>query len=237
MENLNHPEASKIRGMFGEIAKNYDRANNTLSGGIHHLWRKKLVALSNAGGGDSVLDCATGTGDLAFAFKKQVGDYGKVVGIDFTPEMIELAHKKAERKKLEIDFQHADVTKLPFADQSFHVTSISFGIRNVEDPIAALREMARVTRPGGSVMILEFGQPKLPVWKQCYQFYSKTVLPKLGGIITGKEDAYRYLEKSSAKFPSGEVFSGIIRATGFFAEVTAHPLSGGVAYVYRARVG
>lgn len=236
MESLIRPEPQKIRSMFGAVAQKYDRANTVLSGGIHHLWRKKLVQLSAAGGGDCILDCATGTGDLAIAFKKQVGIYGKVVGIDFTPEMLELARPKARKFGQQIDFQTGDVTALSFADNTFHITSISFGIRNVHDPVKALQEMARVTRPGGKVMILEFGQPNFPVWKQVYRLYSERVLPKLGGMITGKEEAYNYLNKSAAKFPAGDAFVELAQSTGAFSQIKVFPLSGGIAYVYEAVV-
>src|SRR5437762_3900218 len=134
------PDPHRIRTMFGSIAGRYDRANTILSGGVHHRWRRATVRWSGAKHGDSVLDCATGTGDLAIAFKRVVGDEGRVVGTDFTPEMIELARAKAPN----VEFDIADVTHLPFDDASFDVSSISFGIRNVADPSAAIGELARV---------------------------------------------------------------------------------------------
>ena len=236
--NTNMPlrNPKRIREMFSSIAHRYDKTNTYLSAGIHHLWRKKLVNMSKAKPGDSVLDCATGTGDLAIAFKKCVGNSGHVIGTDFCPEMLASAPAKAEKAGCPIRFEEADVTNLQFQDKRFDITSIAFGIRNVSYPIKALQEMARVTKPGGSVMILEFGQPSLPVWKDIYFFYSHTLLPKIGGWLTGASDAYSYLEKSSASFPCNEAFIQLCREADCFSEIEMKSLTGGVAYMYKARV-
>src|SRR5205823_13031339 len=139
----------------------YDRANTILSGGIHHLWRRRVVRRAGVRAGDKVLDCATGTGDLAIRFAKEGAS---VVGTDFTPEMIALARAKAPA----IRFEVADVTSLPFEDNSFDVASIGFGIRNVADPVKGIAEMARVAK---KVVILEFGQPRNAVLRALYKFY------------------------------------------------------------------
>ncbi|HVK60891.1 MAG TPA: bifunctional demethylmenaquinone methyltransferase/2-methoxy-6-polyprenyl-1,4-benzoquinol methylase UbiE [Bdellovibrionales bacterium] len=230
------PQAEKIRAMFNEIAPGYDRANNILSGGIHHLWRKSLVRLSGAKAGDRVLDCATGTGDLAIEFKLAVVPNGRVVGTDFSPEMLKPAPAKAAKRGLEIRFEQADVTQLNFADASFDIASISFGIRNVEDPVKGLSELARVVRPGGAVMVLEFGQPKMPGFAQAYDLYSKHVLPKLGGLVTGRAQAYEYLQNSSAQFPCREEFLALMEKTGRFASCEFKPVSLGIAYMYKGIV-
>jgi len=156
MSNYAGPDPEKIRSMFASISARYDRANTVLSGGIHHLWRRNAVRRSGAQGGDAVLDCATGTGDLAIAFKKAVGPSGRVVGTDFVPEMLQYAREKAK----DIAFEVADVTRLPYPDGSFDVASISFGIRNVNEPRRGIAEMARVVGSGGRVIVLEFGQPR-----------------------------------------------------------------------------
>jgi len=226
------PNPGEIQKMFASIAGGYDRANNLLSAGIHHLWRKRLVALSEARFGDHVLDCATGTGDLAIEFKKAVGDSGVVVGSDFCKEMLDFAPAKAEAAKLEIRFELADVTQLPYGDELFDVASISFGIRNVGNPQKALQELHRVLKPGGKLMVLEFGQPKAPVLASLYRFYSERVLPRVGGWITGKQDAYKYLEKSSAKFPCREEFLGLMRDAAPFDNPRYEALSAGIAYIY-----
>lgn len=235
---MNHigPDAEKVREMFQDISGKYDKANDYLSFGIHHLWRKKLVKYSEAKLGDSVLDCATGTGDLAIEFKKTVGESARVVGTDFCEGMLDYAPSKAKAKNLEIEFSVADVMSLPFNENEFDISSISFGIRNVSDPKKAMAELARVTKPGGKVMVLEFGQPTMPIFSKAYEFYSKRILPHLGGAVTGKKDAYQYLEKSSAKFPCREDFVRMALATNAYHKVEYISLSGGIAYIYKCHV-
>lgn len=230
------PNPEKIRSMFGEIAGGYDRANTVLSAGIHHLWRRSLVRWSGASEGSRVLDCATGTGDLAIEFKKAVGEAGEVIGSDFCVEMLAPAPAKAERAGMKIRFEQADATALPYGDDEFDVTSISFGIRNVHDPLKALQELARVTRSGGRLMVLEFGQPSAPGLAQAYRFYSSAVLPRIGGWITGKPEAYEYLQASSSQFPCGEDFADLMRSTQAFSAVDWKTLSLGIAYLYRGVV-
>ena len=228
----NSPNPEIIRSMFSKVAANYDRANSVLSVGIHHLWRKKLVELSKAKPGDRILDCATGTGDLAIAFKKAVGSDGRVIGTDFCAEMLESAPAKAKKENLDITFEQADVTSLQYPPAEFDIVSISFGIRNVSDPVKALSEMARVTKSGGRVMVLEFGQMTTPVVKDLYNIYSEKVLPVLGGLVSGQKDAYDYLQKSSAAFPCREEFLDLMKKTNRFSEVSYEPVSFGIAYIY-----
>lgn len=226
------PDPEKIRSMFSKVAANYDKANSVLSVGIHHLWRKKVIQLSQAQAGMKVLDCATGTGDLAIAFKKAVGPQGSVIGTDFCVEMMETAPAKAQADHLDIKFEFADVTKLQYADATFDITSISFGIRNVHDPVIALKEMARVTRPGGKVMILEFGKMDMPIISPVYNYYAENILPKLGGLVSGQKEAYEYLQKSSAAFPSKENFLDLMRKTDLYSNLSFTPVSFGIAYIY-----
>lgn len=226
------PNPEIIKSMFSKVAAKYDRANSVLSVGIHHFWRKKLVELSMAKSGDKILDCATGTGDLAIAFKKVVGTSGDVTGTDFCADMMETAPKKARNENLEIKFEQADVTALQYSDQQFDITSISFGIRNVSDPIKALQEMARVTKPGGRVVVLEFGQMQTPVIKDLYNLYSEKVLPKIGGLVTGQKEAYDYLQKSSAAFPCREGFIDLMKNSKSFSQMNFTAVSFGIAYIY-----
>jgi demethylmenaquinone methyltransferase/2-methoxy-6-polyprenyl-1,4-benzoquinol methylase len=214
--------------MFGSIAGRYDRANTILSGGVHHLWRKKAVRWSDVKTGDRVLDCATGTGDLAIAFRNAVGSSGRVVGTDFTPEMIELARTKRQ----DIEFDVADVTSLPYADNSFDIASISFGIRNVSDPSKGIAELARVVRSGGRVIVLEFGQPPNRAFRGLYNGYRKHLLPRLGGGITGERSAYEYLETSAARFPCGDEFVTLMSSSASFASINYRLLTFGIAYLY-----
>ena len=154
--------STEVRQMFSSIATRYDVTNEVMSLGIHRLWRRAAVRYSGAKPGDSVLDCATGTGDLALAFKRKVGTGGRVVGTDFCPEMLETAPQKASKAGLAVEFQVADAMALPFPDATFEVSSISFGIRNVDDPVKCLKEMARVVKPGGRVIVLVTEHPGRP---------------------------------------------------------------------------
>lgn len=228
-----NPES--IKSMFAKVANNYDRANQVLSAGVHHLWRKKVVALSGANTGMKVLDCATGTGDLALEFKKTVGPSGVVVGTDFCPEMLASAPQKARLQNLEVQFEIADAMSLQYANNMFDIASISFGIRNVANPVVALREMARVVRPGGTVIVLEFGQVQWPVFAQAYNFYSEKILPTIGGWVTGEKEAYKYLQDSSAQFPCREEFLNLMKQTGTLENEKYFSLTGGIAYIYWAR--
>lgn len=230
------PNPETIRSMFSKVAANYDKANSVLSVGIHHLWRSKLVKWSGAKAGQNILDCATGTGDLAIEFKKAVGPTGKVVGTDFCAEMLIPAPGKAKSKGMEIEFAQADVTQLSYADASFDISSISFGIRNVGDPEKGLSELARVVKPGGYVMVLEFGQVDIPVFGPIYNYYSNNVLPIIGGWVTGQKDAYEYLQKSSAAFPCRKEFVELMNKTGRFEKIEFISLTGGIAYIYKGKV-
>ncbi len=233
MNSQHAPQPEKIRSMFAQVAGNYDKANSVLSMGIHHLWRKKLVKISGAQLGHHVLDCATGTGDLALEFKKTVGSSGKVIGTDFCAEMLEPAPEKSRKQNLPVEFAQADVMDLNYPDNTFDISSISFGIRNVGDPVKGLNEMARVTKSGGAVMVLEFGQATMPVFAPLFNFYSEKVLPIVGGWVTGQKDAYQYLQKSSAAFPCREEFVQLMKKTGQFSDVQFYSLTGGVAYIYK----
>ena len=222
--------------MFTDIAPKYDITNTVLSLGIHHIWRRATVRASGARQGMRVLDCATGTGDLALAFKQTVGPTGRVVGTDFNADMLSFAPVKARDRSLDVEFEVADAMDLPYADATFDVASISFGIRNVDDPVRALSEMARVVVPGGRVVILEFGQPRGLVGLS-YTFYSKYIIPVIGGMLTGNRKAYEYLPSTAAAFPCREAFLDMMRKTGRYADVSYRELTGGIAFLYVGTVG
>jgi len=226
--NLVGPDPNRIQSMFASIATRYDRANTILSAGVHHRWRRKAVRWSEAAVGNAVLDCATGTGDLAIAFKKVVRS-GRVVGTDFVPEMLDVARTKAR----DIEFETADVTQLPFDTASFDISSIAFGIRNVNDPGRGIAELARVVRSGGCVMVLEFGQPPNRAFRALYDFYRRRVLPRIGGAVTGRRNAYEYLESSASRFPCGEEFAQLMRTSAQFVSVEWRALTFGIAYLYK----
>jgi demethylmenaquinone methyltransferase/2-methoxy-6-polyprenyl-1,4-benzoquinol methylase len=223
--------STEVRQMFSSIATRYDVTNEVLSLGIHRLWRRAAVRHSGAREGTRVLDCATGTGDLALTFKRKVGASGQVVGTDFCPEMLQSAPAKAAEAGLAVDFQVADAMALPFASASFDVASIAFGIRNVDDPVKCLKEMARVVKPGGRVVVLEFGQPQ-GLFGALFRFYARTIMPAVGGLLTGNRGAYEYLPRTAAAFPSGERFLALMDQAGAFQERIAHPLTFGTSYVY-----
>ncbi|WP_257458831.1 bifunctional demethylmenaquinone methyltransferase/2-methoxy-6-polyprenyl-1,4-benzoquinol methylase UbiE [Archangium lipolyticum] len=223
--------STEVRQMFSSIATRYDVTNEVLSFGIHRLWRRTAVRLSGAKEGSAVLDCATGTGDLALAFKRKVGASGRVMGTDFCKEMLDSAPAKAAREGLQVEFQVADAMDLPFADDSFDVASIAFGIRNVDDPVKCLKEMARVVRPGGRVVVLEFGQPT-GFFGALFRMYSKVIMPAIGGLLTGNRAAYEYLPRTSAAFPAGDRFLALMDQAGAYKERVAHPMTFGTSYVY-----
>lgn len=223
--------SEKVRRMFADIADDYDRVNTILSFGVHHGWRTKTVQISGAQPGDRVLDCATGTGDLAIEFKQTVGPEGYVLGTDFCKEMIEHAPEKARKNNLDIDFEVADAMDLPYEDNRFTISSIAFGIRNVDDPVQALKEMARVVEPGGRVAVLEFGQPK-GLLKFPYELYSQHIMPALGGWLSGNREAYTYLPKTSAEFPAGDRFLALMDKANCFKQISGNKLTGGIAYIY-----
>jgi demethylmenaquinone methyltransferase/2-methoxy-6-polyprenyl-1,4-benzoquinol methylase len=218
--------------MFASIAKRYDKGNQVLSLGLHHGWRRATVKESGAEQGDRVLDCATGTGDLAFEYQRAVGREGRVLGIDFCAEMLDVARAKAEEERLPTQFEEADALELPHADGAFDIASIAFGIRNVDDPARGVSEMARVVRPGGSVAVLEFGQPGGALFGPLYRFYSAHVIPRIGGVLTGKRYAYEYFHRTSSEFPCGPAFVALMQNTERFSSVRARRLSYGIAYVY-----
>jgi demethylmenaquinone methyltransferase/2-methoxy-6-polyprenyl-1,4-benzoquinol methylase len=228
--------SEQVREMFASIARRYDAANEVLSLGVHRSWRRAAVQLSGARPGQRVLDCATGTGDLALAFKRAVGPTGTVVATDFCEEMLAGAKPKARRAGLEIQFEVADALALPFADHSFDIASIAFGIRNVDDPVRCLREMARVVKKDGRVVVLEFGQPHGP-FGALFRVYSRRVMPAVGGLLTGNREAYEYLPRTAAAFPAGDRFLALMDEGGSFRERASTPLLSGTAYVYVGVVG
>jgi demethylmenaquinone methyltransferase/2-methoxy-6-polyprenyl-1,4-benzoquinol methylase len=223
--------SEQVHQMFTQIAPRYDVANDVLSMGTHRWWRKQAVNRSLVKPGDAVLDCATGTGDLAIDFKRAVGPTGTVKGTDFNAAMLSTAPAKAKAAGLEIEFEVADAMKLPYPAHQFDVASISFGIRNVDDPKVCLAELARVVKPGGRVVVLEFGQPA-GVFGSLFRVYSRFVMPLVGQVLTGNRAAYEYLPRTAAAFPSGDTFVSLMASTNAFSEQRAHPLMAGLAYIY-----
>ncbi|MEO0481003.1 MAG: bifunctional demethylmenaquinone methyltransferase/2-methoxy-6-polyprenyl-1,4-benzoquinol methylase UbiE [Planctomycetota bacterium] len=228
------PEAPAVRDMFARISPRYDRLNRILSMGIDVGWRKQAVRYSEMKPGDRVLDACSGTGDLANALSDAGAD---VVGSDFCGEMLEFAEqknlKRAEGRRPA--FVQADTTQLPWADSTFDLATVAFGIRNVEDPRRGLAEMLRVVRPGGRVLVLEFCKPRTPGLRQAYMFYFRRVLPRLGRMLCAESaGAYDYLPDSVMQFPEREGFLQLMREAGW-EDAEYRTLSGGIAALYRGR--
>jgi demethylmenaquinone methyltransferase / 2-methoxy-6-polyprenyl-1,4-benzoquinol methylase len=223
--------SEQVHQMFSTIAAKYDVTNDALSFGIHRLWRRRAVKVSGAKPGDTILDCATGTGDLALAFKRVVGEKGSVLGTDFNADMLKTAPQKAERQHLAVEFEVADAMHLSYANDRFDVASISFGIRNVDDPRVALKELARVVKTGGRVVILEFGQPQ-GAFGTFYRTYAKHVMPRIGGFMSGNRAAYEYLPQTAAAFPCGAAFTDMMDQTESFSKTQNIPLLNGLAHIY-----
>ncbi len=232
MGKLTAENPASIREMFGIISRKYDLVNSVLSFGIHHYWKKKLIREGQVKPHDRILDCATGTGDLAFLFEAKLKGTGQVIGSDFCQPMLDIAKNKAQQKNSRAQFDWADVMNLHYSDHQFNLASISFGIRNVADTKKALSELGRVVQPQGRVLVLEFGQPRSRIMAALFGFYSRFILPLIGGWMSGEPNAYRYLQTSSAAFPCGEAFLKIAEATGKYSRMRYIPLQSGIAYLY-----
>jgi demethylmenaquinone methyltransferase/2-methoxy-6-polyprenyl-1,4-benzoquinol methylase len=229
--------SERIRGMFDRIAPRYELVNTFLGLGMMPGWRRLAVSRSGVLPGQAVLDCASGTGQLAIEFARRVGPAGRVVALDFSAEMLSQVPSKARRAGLgNIETMQADMLALPFPAASFDCASCSFGIRNTDDPRRALAEMARVVHPGGSVAILETGQPANSLWRWVYGLYNRVIFPWVGGLVTGQWAAYRHLRDTVRTFPSGAEFEALLREAHPFAQVQRWPLLGGVVWIYVGRV-
>jgi len=225
---------SRVQKMFAAIAPSYDLNNRLHSLWMDQRWRRKAVKLANLKPTDVVVDVACGTGDLTMAFARARGE-GTVLGLDFTFEMLPLAQSKSQiaNRKSQINYLNADALALPIADQSANILSIAFGIRNVSDPAAALREFHRVLKPGGRLVILEFSLPTNRILRSLYNFYFSKILPRTATWISrDKTGAYKYLPQSVNTFISRESMQEMMKQAGF-TDVQAFPLTFGICICYR----
>ena len=224
-----------VRRMFGAIAPRYDLANACLSAGLHRLWKRSTVGLVDVPPGGRALDVCCGTGDLALLLAQRVGPDGRVVGLDFTSEMLDIARRRAAAAGSApiCRFVPGDAQLLPFADATFDVVTVGFGIRNVGEPARALREWRRVLRPGGRLAILEFSRPRNPLIRRLYDGYSFTLMPWLGRTATRHPDAYLYLPASVRTWPDQEAFGVMLRGAGFEG-VRYRNFGSGIAAVHLA---
>jgi demethylmenaquinone methyltransferase/2-methoxy-6-polyprenyl-1,4-benzoquinol methylase len=216
-----------VREMFGSIARRYDLANHLLSCGCDFFWRKRAAAIVKGWNPDAIVDLATGTGDLALALAKALPK-SEIIGADFSEEMLAVAKGKGVRRVIA-----ADALALPFANCSFDCLTIAFGLRNIKDWSAALREMNRILITNGHVLIMEFSLPSMSIVRAIYRFYLHRVMPIFGAFLTQKKTAYDYLGDSIEQFPGGDALLRLIEANGF-RNATAEPLTGGIVTIYTA---
>lgn len=202
--------------MFSTIAPRYDALNRLLSFGVDRRWRVQAARAALRGGARHVLDVATGTGDLAFTLASLAPD-ADVLGVDFAEPMLELARSKARARRARVRFEVGDGTALGYPDDSFDAVTIAYGLRNFDDLDGGLREFWRVLRPGGRLVVLEFPPPPGGLFGSLYRLYFTRVLPTVGGLISGRESAYRYLPQSVLAFPSPEALARRMREAGFAA--------------------
>lgn len=224
----------RIAGMFDAIAPRYDFLNHVLSAGIDQRWRAAAIRSLQLTGRETVLDVCTGTADVALAARR--AGAARVIGVDFAGAMLRLGLVKVVKigERSRITLVRGDAMRIPVADASVDAVTVAFGIRNVQRPEVACREMVRVLRPGGRLAILEFGTPRFPGVKSLYQWYFSRVLPALGRMISGHSAAYSYLPASVGSFPPAPEFLAILRDAGF-SDARAVPLTFGIVYLYTAR--
>lgn len=223
----------RVRRMFGEIAARYDFLNHLLSMGVDKYWRWRTVRRAPPTESGAVLDLCTGTGDLALAYHKAGKGRVPIIAADFCHPMLVIGRGKAQRAgATQMTFVEADAQCLPFESDRFDLVSVAFGLRNVTDTDRGLREMVRVCRPGGKVVVLEFSIPRWQPFKAVYGWYFKHVLPRIGqALARNRQDAYNYLPQSVGEFPSREALCERMTAAGL-ASVRFHPLTLGVATLY-----
>ncbi|KXU38966.1 bifunctional demethylmenaquinone methyltransferase/2-methoxy-6-polyprenyl-1,4-benzoquinol methylase [Ventosimonas gracilis] len=227
-------KAAKVAEVFHSVAARYDLMNDLMSAGIHRLWKRLTIELSAVRPGQRVLDIAGGTGDLARQFALRVGAEGEVVLADINASMLEMGRSKLLDAGVagNLRFVQADAEQLPFSDNCFDCVSIAFGLRNVTHKEKALESMLRVLKPGGRLLVLEFSKPRHALLGKLYDAYSFRILPKLGQLVAGDEDSYRYLAESIRMHPPQEALKAMMQTAGF-ARVSFHNMTGGIVALHR----
>ena len=236
-------EETQVRAMFDRIAGLYDRMNTVMTAGLHHQWRRRAADLAGLEPGDRALDVATGTGDLAFELWRRVAPGGEVVGSDFSERMLEIATAKAAQLRAagagpgegEVRFQAANALALPFGDQSFDAATVGFGARNFSSLSTGLREMTRVVRPGGRIVVLEITNPQRPPLSTFFDLWVDRVVPALGRVA-GDADAYSYLPSSVRRFPGPEELAAVMWSCGL-RDVRYILTAGGIIALHVGQVG
>ncbi|OYT89770.1 MAG: bifunctional demethylmenaquinone methyltransferase/2-methoxy-6-polyprenyl-1,4-benzoquinol methylase [Burkholderiales bacterium PBB6] len=223
-------KAGKVKGVFDSVASKYDVMNDLMSMGMHRAWKAYTLAVANLKAGDKALDIAGGTGDLSRAFARQVGPSGQVVHTDINEAMLSTGRDRLIDEGLALPTTLCDAEKLPFKTGYFDLVSVAFGLRNMTHKDVALAEMCRVLRPGGRLLVLEFSQVAKPLRKP-YDWYSFNILPKLGQLVAGDAESYRYLAESIRMHPDQATLKGMMKTAGF-GHVDVHNLTGGVVALH-----
>lgn len=223
-------KARRVRGVFDSVASRYDVMNDLMSAGLHRAWKAFTVMVANLREGDQVLDIAGGTGDLALAFAKKVGSTGQVVHTDINEAMLRTGRDRLINAGVVLPTMVCDAEQLPFADNHFDLVSVAFGLRNMTHKDAALREMCRVLKPRGRLLVLEFSKVARPLEK-AYDWYSFKVLPRLGSLVAGDAASYQYLAESIRMHPGQEELKALMKQTGF-GHVDYHNMTGGVVALH-----
>ena len=223
-------KARRVRGVFDSVAKRYDVMNDVMSMGLHRAWKAYTVAVANLKPGDQVLDIAGGTGDLARAFARKVGDSGLVLLTDINEAMLRTGRDRLLDEGLALPTAVCDAEKLPYKTASFDLVSVAFGLRNMTHKDAALAEMCRVLRPGGRLLVLEFSRVAEPLRKP-YDWYSLNLLPLMGKLIANDAASYRYLAESIRMHPDQAALKAMMKTVGF-GHVDVHNLTGGVVALH-----
>lgn len=225
---------AKVAEVFSSVATKYDIMNDLMSFGIHRLWKRFAIKLSGVRAGQSVLDIAGGTGDLAKVFSQKVGRTGKVILSDINPDMLEMGRTRLINAGCaNVDFVLANAETLtPFADNSFDLVTISFGLRNVTDKDRALAAMYRVLKPGGRLLVLEFSKPIYEPLSKAYDLYSFTALPLMGKLVANDADSYQYLAESIRMHPDQATLKAMMEQAGLI-DCDYHNLTGGIVAVHR----
>ena len=223
-------KAGRVRGVFDSVASRYDVMNDLMSGGLHRLWKAYTVMVANVREGQRVLDIASGTGDLARAFARRVGSQGLAVQTDINEAMLRTGRDRLLDAGVIVPALACDAEQLPFQSDCFDLVSVAFGLRNMTHKDAALREMARVLKPGGRLLVLEFSQVAKPL-RRLYDLYSFKALPFMGRLVAGDADSYRYLAESIRMHPNQADLKALMQANGF-GHVDIHNMTGGVVALH-----
>jgi demethylmenaquinone methyltransferase/2-methoxy-6-polyprenyl-1,4-benzoquinol methylase len=225
---------AQVRSMFDRIAGRYDLMNSVMTAGMHHRWRERAADLARVGPGDSALDVCCGTGDLALELARRVRPGGRVVGLDFSAPMLELAQAKSPNGAAPIRWVQGNALELPFGDAEFDAATVGFGVRNVVDIQQGIAEMIRVVRPGGRVVILEITTPQRPPLSWFFALWFDRIVPLLGAAA-GDRDAYTYLPSSVRRFPPADDLAALMHAVGL-RDVRYLILAGGIIAIHSGTV-